>query len=107
MVAASTTVGMNGLDSSGTDGGRAAEDEAWSVTVVETAEPEGVAVDGEKPHVTPAGRPEQLKVTAELNPLEGVSVRVAVPLLPDWIVMEEGAMETEKSGGGGGVQLGL
>ena len=95
------------MDPSGDVGVRAALAEACSVTVVEAAEPDGAIVEGEKLQVTPAGRPEQLKVTAELNPLEGVSVRVAVPLLPDWIVMEEGAMETEKSGGGGGVQLGL
>ena len=80
MLAASTIAGTNGLDPGGVDGGREAEDEACNVTVVDAAEPEGVMVDGVKLHVSPAGSPEQPKLTGALNPLEGVTVREAVTL---------------------------
>lgn len=107
MLAASATAGRNGLDPSGDGGGRAAEVEACRVTVVDAAKAEGVIVEGEKLHVTPAGRPEQPKLTVELNPLEGVTVREAVPLWPAMMVRETGVTATEKSAGGGGVQFGL
>jgi len=48
------------------------------VTVVVTAEPEGVTVAGLKPQLTPVGNPEHAKLTAALNPLLGVTVTVAV-----------------------------
>ena len=95
------------MDPSGDVGVRAALAEACSVTVVEAAEPEGVMVVGVKLHVTPAGRPEQPKLTGELNPLEGVTVREAVPLWPAMMLRDAGVTATEKSGDGGGVQLGL
>jgi hypothetical protein len=50
--------------------------------MVETAEFDGVTVDGEKLHDTPTGRPEQLNETAEANPPTGVTVTVAPVLWP-------------------------
>jgi hypothetical protein len=50
-----------------------------NVSVVVTAVPEGVTWAGLNPQVVPAGRPEQLKLTAESNPPCGVMVSVTVP----------------------------
>src|SRR5580704_14417492 len=50
-----------------------------TVSWVVTAAPEGVTWGGLKAQVAPAGRPEQLKLTAELNPPCGVTVSVTVP----------------------------
>ncbi len=49
------------------------------VSWVVMAAPEGVTWEGLKPQVAPVGRPEQLKLTAELNPPCGVTVSVTVP----------------------------
>jgi hypothetical protein len=54
---------------------------AEMVNCVVAAEPEGVTVAGLKEQVAPAGRPEQAKLTAELNPFCGVTVRVTLPLV--------------------------
>ena len=43
-----------------------------------TAALDGVTVDGENEQLSPDGRPEQLKLTAWLNPFCGVTVRVKV-----------------------------
>jgi hypothetical protein len=51
---------------------------AAMVSWVEAALPDGVTCCGLKLHVAPAGRPLHAKVTAELNPLAGVTVTVAV-----------------------------
>ena len=48
------------------------------VSVTDVGAPAGVTVAGVKVHVAPAGSPEQLKDTAEWNPLSGVTVTVAV-----------------------------
>lgn len=60
---------------------------AANVSVVVTANPDGVTVVGLKEQVTPLGTPEQEKPTAELKPFSGVTVRVLVP----WLA---GAMES-------------
>lgn len=49
------------------------------VSWVVMAAPEGVTWEGLKPQVAPAGRPEQLKLTVELNSPCGVRVSVTVP----------------------------
>jgi hypothetical protein len=41
--------------------------------------------EGLKEQVTPAGRPEQLKLTGELKPFTGVTVRTIVPWVPGLI----------------------
>jgi hypothetical protein len=48
------------------------------VIVELTAAADGVIVDGVNEQVSPEGRPEQLKLTAWLNPFCGVTVRVKV-----------------------------
>jgi hypothetical protein len=69
------------------------------VILVVTTAPEGVTVEGEKLQLAPAGTPEQLKLTAELNPLLGVTEIVVVPLCPAVTVIEIGETVIEKSGG--------
>ncbi len=54
---------------------------AETVNCVLAAEPEGVTVAGLNEQVAPAGRPEQAKLTVELKPFCGVTVRVTVPLV--------------------------
>jgi len=66
---------------------------------------EGVTLVGLKLQVAPLGRPEQLKVTVELKPLNGVTVSVVVPLCPAWIVSEEGFAVIVKLGWGGDVTV--
>jgi hypothetical protein len=68
-------------------------DDCAAVEIVSTAVaalPEGVIVAGSKEQLAPLGRPEQAKLTAELKPYWGVTVRVTVPELPDWTVSEAG-----------------
>jgi hypothetical protein len=67
-----------------------------TVSVVEAAAPEGVTLAGAKLHDAPEGSPEQLSETAEVNPLCGVTVVVAVPLFPAWTVSDAGETTTEK-----------
>lgn len=50
-----------------------------TVSFVVMAAPAGVTWGGSKAQVAPAGRPEQLKLTVELNPPCGVTVSVTVP----------------------------
>jgi len=71
-----------------------------TVSTVDTGAPDGVTVAGEKLHEAPAGRPVQLKPTAELNPFDGVTVTVAVLLRPAVKVVAVGEVTTEKSGAG-------
>lgn len=88
---------------SGLEPRSSAADVAVVVTVSCAGElvfPEGVTEAGEKEHVAPAGSPEQLNVTVELNPPCGVSVTVAVPLPPAFTLREEGATAMLKPGGG-------
>ena len=47
-----------------------------------TALPDGVTVAGLKEQVSPAGKPEQAKLTGELNPISGVTISVTTPLPP-------------------------
>ena len=60
----------------------------------------GVTAVGLKEHVTPAGRPEQAKLTAELKPYSGVTVSETVPDAPGWTVREEGEAPNVKFAGG-------
>ena len=48
--------------------------------------------------VTPEGNPEADKVTLPVNPPEGVSVMVLVPVVPCFTVRLEGEAESEKLG---------
>jgi len=72
------------------------------VNVVVTAPPLGVTDEGEKLHVLFAGRPEQLNITTLLNPFCGVTLRVAVPVIPATMLKAEGFAVRVKVGGGGG-----
>jgi hypothetical protein len=62
---------------------RLAVAEDFSVSVLETALPEGFTLAGEKLYDTPAGSPEQVKETGSSNPFDGVTLTVAVALWPD------------------------
>jgi hypothetical protein len=62
------------------------------------ADPEGVTADGLKEHVTPIGSPEHAKLTVELKPFCGVTVKVAVPCPPDLTVSELGEAPSVKFG---------
>ncbi len=48
------------------------------VSWVAIAAPDGVTWAGLNPQVAPVGRPEQLKLTVELNPPSGVTVTVTI-----------------------------
>jgi hypothetical protein len=71
-----------------------------SVTVVVAAAPDGVTVEGLKLHVTEAGSPEHAKLIEELNPLTGVTVRVAEAAPPFVTVPLVTLKPREKSGVG-------
>jgi hypothetical protein len=60
--------------------------------------PGSVIVCGEKLHDEPAGSPEQLNETAELNPFTGVTNIVVAPLSPADTVADAGDAATLKSG---------
>ena len=64
------------------------------------ATPEGATVAGRNAQVAPAGSPEQLNETIELNPFAGVTVTVVVPLCPAVTVIDVGEVATVKLGGG-------
>jgi hypothetical protein len=65
---------------------------------VETAAPAGVTVAGLNAQLAPLGNPEQAKLTGALNPLEGVTVKVTVPELPEFTVNAAGCAATLKPG---------
>ena len=73
---------------------------AVNVSVVEAVVPDGVTVAGEKLHDVPAGKPEQLKDTDELNPFCGVTRIALASLCPGTTVSEAGEAAIEKSGTG-------
>ena len=73
---------------------------AVRVNVVEAAAPDGATVAGEKLHDVPAGKPEQLNDTDELNPYCGLTRIVLVPLCPGTTVSDAGEAVIEKSGTG-------
>jgi hypothetical protein len=75
MVAANAASGANGAERRCD---AALVELAAIVNCVGAALPAGVTCAGLKLHVAPEGRPVHAKVTAELNPLEGVTVTVAV-----------------------------
>jgi hypothetical protein len=52
-------------------------------------------VAGLKSHVAPAGRPEQVNVTGDLNPCSGVTVKVRLPVAPAATVSTELLRENE------------
>lgn len=58
------------------------------VSFVVAAAPEGVTVDGLNEHEAPVGSPEQAKLTEELKPFCGVTVKVVVTCPPDWTVSD-------------------
>jgi len=59
------------------------------VRVLEAGLPSlGVTEDGTKLHVAPEGSPLQAKLTCELNPFTGVTVKVVVPLCPATLWLE-------------------
>jgi hypothetical protein len=69
------------------------------VIVELTGAPAGSTVDRENEHKSPAGRPEQVKLTDWVNPFAGVMVRVIVA---DWsalIVALAGEDASVKEGG--------
>ena len=77
---------------------------ALMVTVVVAAVvPEGVTVAGLNAQETPAGRPEQAKLTAELNPFDGVMLTVADAGAVFVSVPLPGLIVSEKSGDGAAV----
>jgi hypothetical protein len=78
------------------------------VTVVETGEPDGVTIAGEKLQAVPAGSPEQLNETAASKPLSGVTDIETEPVVPAVKVSDESEAAREKScegGVGGGGKL--
>jgi hypothetical protein len=70
------------------------------VTWAMTALPTGVTVVGLKEQLAPDGRPKQAKLTSELNPFCGVTVRFTVPLLPEMTVSDAGDVASVNVGGG-------
>jgi len=82
---------------------RVAADAAAVLTVsVETMLPAAFAVVGEKLHVAPVGRPEQLNATAEVvgKPFSGVTVTVSVPLAPAVTISDAEETANVKFGAG-------
>ena len=68
---------------------------AWMVRAVETGPIVVLTVVGLKSHVAPAGRPEQVNVTGDLNPCSGVTVKVRLPVAPAATASAELLMENE------------
>jgi hypothetical protein len=68
----------------------------FTVSTVETGEPDGVTVAGEKLHDAPAGSPEQLKETVELKPFSGVTETDVAPLCPPVTESDAGVATTVK-----------
>jgi hypothetical protein len=73
------------------------------VTVI-VDEPDAVTEAGLKLGIAPIGNPLAVKITAPLNPPDGVTVAVYVVLAPWTTVCEAGVAETEKSGVAGALQ---
>ena len=67
------------------------------VRVVETGEPVGVTLAGEKAQLEAAGKPLQANVTGEFMPLTGLMVMVNVALWPALMVALAGEASIEKS----------
>jgi len=87
---------------SGVELGRRAEDLKGTLTVkaVVPGPAVGVTVAGVKAQEDPEGSPEQAKLTAELKPLMGVTVRPTVPESePAGIVSADGLIAIVKLGG--------
>ena len=68
------------------------------VSCVVAADPEGVTVVGLNEQLAFAGNPEQAKLTAELKPFCGVTVRVTFPCPPDATANKEGDALSVKLG---------
>lgn len=68
------------------------------VSWVVAASPDGVTVSWSKEHVAPLGRPEQVKVTGELNPFSGVTVSMSAAWPPELTVSEGSETLRTKSG---------
>ena len=67
------------------------------VSVVETGEPLGVTLAGEKVQLDAAGNPLQANVTGEFMPLTGLIVMVNVAVWPALMVAPEGEAAMVKS----------
>lgn len=63
--------------------------------------PFGATLAGLNVHVVSLGSPEQVNITALLNPLSGVIVTVLVPVPPGAMLRVVGLVAIEKSGGRG------
>ncbi len=93
---ASVGAGQNGIRSGLTN---AAVDGAVTVNLLVTALPEGVTFGGLNEHEAPVGNPEQLKLTAALNPFCGVTVSVSAPCPPaDIVITDEDALKVKLAG---------
>jgi hypothetical protein len=84
---ASPVVGRNGRDP-----GRTALACVLTAIVIRvvTAAPDGATVVGLNEQLAFAGNPEQAKLTVELNPFCGVTVRIVVPCAPELTVIDAG-----------------
>jgi hypothetical protein len=67
------------------------------VSAVEVVLPAGVTVAGAKLHAVPAGSPEQLNITVELNPFCGTTETFVVPGVPGETLKDVGEAEIVKS----------
>lgn len=72
----------------------------WMVSIVDAGPLVVLRLCGLKAHIAPAGRPEQLKITACLNPFSGVTVNVIEPVAPAATLRLEVLIESQKSAGG-------
>lgn len=72
---------------------------ALMVSVVLAAPPEGVSVEGAKPHDNAPPPPEHEKLTCWLKLFSGVTVNVKLPDCPDWIERLDEFEDSSKSGG--------
>jgi hypothetical protein len=90
------------VGNSGRESGREAAACALTVMVrvLFAALPAGVTVAGLNEQETPAGSPEQAKLTAELKPFRGVTVSRTAPCAPEFTVSKFGAAPNAKVGGG-------
>jgi hypothetical protein len=68
-----------------------------TVSVEDAGVPDAATVGGEKMHDVPAGKPEQVNETAELNPFSGTTETGMVPGWLEVTVRDVGEAETEKS----------
>jgi hypothetical protein len=73
--------------------------DAVNVTTLDSASGKARSADT-KLAVTPAGSPDAEKITAELNPFEGVTVRRTRPVAAAWTLTADNVAASVKLGGG-------